>query len=98
MVTKRILVLIYLIALLPRLWQLGATPVYVDEVTWVVKGKEAIYALAKGNLDYFRNRAWWNDRKDTYAIGWPTVLASGLAHVILAGSGQYSLHWLDDMT
>ena len=96
MAIKKTLILIYFLTLLPRLYQLSATAVYPDEVTWMVKGKETIYALAKFNLDYFRH-AWWNDTTETYAIGLPVVVLNGLSHVLLAGTSKYSLHLLPDI-
>ncbi len=96
--TKKLLIpcLIYILALAPRLYKLSETAVYPDEITWMVKGKETIYALKNRNLNYFRN-AWWNSRKDTYAIGLPVVVLNGIFHVMLAGEGKFSLKLLPDI-
>lgn len=89
--------LIYFFALAIRIWGINEVGVYPDEVTWMVKGKESIYALFKGNLNYFRN-AWWNNSKDTYAISWPLVILNGSSHILFAGEGKYSLHFFSDIT
>lgn len=94
--TKKTLVLIYALTFFLRLYHLPDVAVYPDEITWMVKGKETIYALAKFNLNYFRH-AWWNDTSETYAIGLPVVILNGLFHVLLAGTGKYSLHLLPDI-
>lgn len=88
--------LILLIALLPRLYLGLESGVYPDEITWMVKGKEFVYALKSLNLDYFRH-AWWADTTETYAIGLPVVILSGLSHVLFAGCGKYSLHLFSDI-
>lgn len=88
---------IYIVGLIPRLYQLSSTGIYPDEITWMVKGKETIYALGKLNLNYFKT-AWWNDSKDTYAIGWPLVITNGISHVLFAGAGKHSLHFFSDLT
>lgn len=90
-------VLIYLFALTIRLWGINGVGVYPDEVTWMVKGKESIYALFKGNFNYFRN-AWWNNSKDAYAISWPLAILNGSSHILFAGDGKYSLHLFSDIT
>ncbi len=89
---------IYLLALLLRLINLSETAVYPDEITWMVKGKETIYAFKQLNIEYFRTQGWWKSDKDTYAIGLPLILLSGLSHVLLAGTGKFSLHLFSDIT
>ena len=88
--------LLYLVALLPRLLHLSGTTVYPDEITWMVKGKEFIYALGHLNLNYFSN-AWWQNTHDAYAIGIPLVFVNGLSHVLFAGAGKFSLHLFSDI-
>lgn len=63
----------------------------------MVKGKETIYALKNLNFDYFKYNAWWNSRKDGHAIGLPAVFLNGIFHVVLSGTGKYSLHLLPDI-
>ena len=84
---KKILLVIYLVTLFSRFYQLNNSIVYPDEVTWMVKGKETIYALAKLNISYFKT-AWWNDNTETYAIGLPVVVLNGL---FLFGNGLFML-------
>lgn len=94
--TAVIFVLIYLVALSVRLYRLSDVLVYVDEVTWMVKGKEAVYALKSLNLNYFRN-AWWESKTDSYAISWPLTISSGVSHILFAGTGKNSLHLFSDI-
>lgn len=68
----RLLLIVYLIALLPRLLFLGEAGIYSDEITWMVRGKEVVYSVLHRNLPYFHN-AWWNKKNDTEAIGLPLV-------------------------
>lgn len=96
MATKKIFLLLFLFTFLIRLIGIDKLTVYPDEVTWMVKGKEALYALKAFNLDYFRY-GWWNSTTDTYAIGWPMVILGGLSHIIFAGVGKFSLHLLPDI-
>lgn len=95
--TLLIILCLYFIGFFFRIYQLERTGIYPDEITWMVKGKEAIYALGKGNLSYYQNQAWWNDTEDGYAISWPMVITNGLSHVTLAGTGKYSLHLFSDL-
>lgn len=88
--------ILYFVTLLPRLFLLSGTTVYPDEITWMVKGKEFIYALGHFNLDYFAN-AWWQNTHDAYAIGIPLVFVNGLSHVLFAGAGKFSLHLFSDI-
>jgi len=92
----RLSIILYLFTAIIRLYQLNLTAVYPDEITWMVKGKEFLYSIAKRNLEYFHG-AWWNSTKDSYAIGIPVIVPSGLMYTSLAGSGKYSLKILPDI-
>lgn len=96
MATKKIFWLIFIFTFTIRLIGIDKLMVYPDEITWMVKGKEALYALKASNLDYFRHD-WWNSTTDSYAVGWPMVILGGLFHILLAGAGKYSLHLLPDI-
>jgi len=98
MVTKRSIaaVLLYTIALIPRSFQLEQTGVYPDEITWMVKGKEYLYALKNRDLTYLKN-AWWNNPKDSYAIGLPLAVTNGASHILFAGTGKFSLRIFSDI-
>lgn len=91
-----ILLGLFIVALLPRLYGLSKTEVYPDEISWMVFGKELVYALVKGNWSYF-SHAWWNDQTGTYAIGLPLTFLSGIFHIVFAGDGKYSLHFFSDI-
>lgn len=79
-------VFLLLFSLFFRLYLLGETTIYPDEISWMVRGKEAIYALKQFNLEFFRY-SWWNSNIGNEAIGWPISLLSA-SSLILLGSGQ----------
>jgi 4-amino-4-deoxy-L-arabinose transferase-like glycosyltransferase len=96
MATKKIFWLIFLFTFVIRVIGIDKLTIYPDEITWMVKGKEALYALKAFNLDYFKY-GWWNSLTDTYAIGWPMVIMGGLSHIIFAGAGKFSLNLISDI-
>lgn len=87
---------LFILAATLRLLAMAKAPIYDDEITWMVRGKETIYALIHHNLAYFRY-AWWTDTTETQAISLPLVFLNGGFHVLLAGAGKYSLHLLSDI-
>jgi hypothetical protein len=97
MATKKIFLTIYLFTLMFRLFRLPDTAVYPDEITWTVRGKEIVYSLIKGQWSYL-DHAWWNDKKEGQALGFPITVLGGISHVFLAGDGKYSLKLLSDIT
>ncbi len=92
----RFLILIYFVALLPRLFLIGRAGIYSDEITWMVRGKEVVYGMIHRNSNYFE-KAWWNKQNDTEAIGLPLVATSGMSYVFLAGDGKISLKLLPEI-
>jgi len=86
-----ILALLFLLTLLPRLYKLGETPLYPDEITWMVRAKETALALRTLNLDYFAD-AWWNIRGDTESIAIPLTVSAGFP-IIYLGKGQSVLSY-----
>jgi 4-amino-4-deoxy-L-arabinose transferase-like glycosyltransferase len=91
-----ILLIIYLISVIIRLYRLQDAAIYADEITWMVRGKEIIYALIHHNFDYFKY-AWWNKLDDTEAIGLPLTFLSGISFVIFTGAGKFSLGLFNDI-
>jgi len=87
-----IALLIFLIALLPRLYQIGQTPIFGDEVTWTVWGKEIIYSVINGNLGNYH--AWYNDTTEGHDIGFPLTPLIGISHIIFTGESRLGLGWL----
>lgn len=87
---------IYLLTLIFRLYSLSSSSIHMDEVIWMVNGKEFFYALLHHNFQYFQH-AWWNNPNETYAIGIPAVLSSGISQFFLAGAGKFSLHLFSDI-
>jgi 4-amino-4-deoxy-L-arabinose transferase-like glycosyltransferase len=87
---------LYLLAAILRLVALDKASIYGDEITWMVRSKETVYALIHTNWSYF-DHAWWLKTNESEAIGLPVVIAGGLMHIALAGAGKYGLHWLSDI-
>lgn len=80
-----LIITIFLIALVPRIYQLSETALFTDEVTWLVRGKETILALRALNFSHFQD-IWWNDTKQTEAIGIPLVIVNGLFSVLFGST------------
>lgn len=88
---------IYILGLIIRLISLDTAGIYSDEITWMVRGKEVVYAILHRNSSYFDN-AWWNKQNDTEAIGLPLVVTSGIPYVFLSeGGGRISLKVLPEI-
>lgn len=79
-------ILIVFLFLGTRLYKISETPVYPDEITWMVRAKETALAIKTGNINFF-NTAWWNIKDDTEAIGLPLSIISGFPLIYL-GKGQ----------
>lgn len=91
-----ILIVLFSLSLFLRVYQLGSTTIYPDEISWMVRGKEAFFALKQMNLSYFDN-AWWNSNKESEAIAWPTTLLAASSMVLVAkNQGDVSLNLFDD--
>lgn len=78
--------LLFLLFLGTRLYRLGETPIYPDEITWMVRGKETALAIKTKDLDFFKS-AWWTTKTDTEAIAIPLTAISGFP-IIYLGKGQ----------
>lgn len=80
-----------------KLYDLQATEIYPDEITWTVRSKEAFLALKTKNLAYFKE-AWWNNHRDTEAINLTTSILSGTFIFFLAQNQptHYSLEIMPD--
>ena len=89
-------IFLFILAATLRLLTMAKAPIYDDEITWMVRGKETIYALIHHNFTYFRY-AWWTDTTETQAISLPLVFLNGGFHILLAGAGKYSLHLFSDI-
>lgn len=90
------IVIIYFITLITRLIYFSEAPVYSDEITWMVRGKEFLYALIHFNTDYFKT-AWWTADYEVKAIGIPNAIINGSFHLLFAGTGKYSLKIFSDI-
>lgn len=96
--SKILLLCLFLIAFIPRVYNLDETEIYPDEITWMVRGKETFYAIKQLNFKYFET-SWWNIQNDTQAISLPLVLIDGPS-LILFGKNQstFNLGLFSDIT
>lgn len=92
-----LLTLLFVISLLPRAYQLDATEIYPDEITWTARSRESFLALKVGNPYYFKD-GWWKSTQDTEAINLPTAVISGASIFFLAKNQptHYSLNLFPD--
>lgn len=92
-----LLTLLFVISLLPRLYQLDATEIYPDEITWTARSRDSFLALKTSNLYYFKD-GWWKSTQDTEAINLPTAVISGTSIFFLAKNQptHYSLNLFPD--
>ncbi len=86
-----ILVFLFLLTLLPRLYRLSETPLYPDEITWMVRAKETALAIRTLNLDFF-SYAWWDIKSDTESIAIPLTTTVGFP-IIYLGKDQSILSY-----
>ncbi len=93
-----VFLLLFVIALLPRLYHLDQTTIYPDEISWMVRGKETLYAASKLNLNYF-NSVWWNDPREHESIALPLILSNAPTQLILGKNpSNLSLKFFADYT
>lgn len=93
---RNFLLSIFFLTFFVRILFFKDAPIYSDEITWMVRGKETVYSVFKGNLAYFKS-AWWTKSDDTEAIGLPLVFLNGPFQIFLAGSSKYSLKLVSDI-
>lgn len=91
-----IFLILYLLAFFPRVYRLQDTGVHMDEVIWMSNSKTFVYGLRGLYFNQIKN-AWWNDTKETYAIGIPAMITSGAFLVFFAGVSRLSVHLLSDI-
>ncbi len=87
-----IYLVIFLVSFIPRIYQIDKSPIYPDEITWMVRAKETFLAVRTFNFNhiitYFRSyNAWWNVNNDTEAISLPLVSITG-PFIAYLGNGQ----------
>jgi len=90
-------VLLFFITLIPRVYNLQATEIYPDEITWAVRSKETFYGIKAGNL-FTYSEPWWKTKNDTEAVNLPTTIAGGASMFLLATNQptNYSLELVPD--
>lgn len=77
---------------MPRIYRISQSPIFPDEITWMVRAKETFLAVRTFNPEWIRNyfkssNAWWNIKNDTEAISLPLVAATG-PFIAYLGKGQ----------
>lgn len=78
------------LSLFVRLYNLEGHSLIADEVTWMVRAKELIYATRAGNLHFFET-AWWTRTDDVEAISLVNTFLSGLMYYFtVEGQSHYS--------
>ncbi|KKP48325.1 MAG: hypothetical protein UR39_C0001G0120 [Candidatus Woesebacteria bacterium GW2011_GWA1_33_30] len=93
---SKTILIIYFITLFVRLWNFPNHPIYSDEITWMTRSKELIYALSKWNTEFLKT-AWWTYQGETPAIGLPLSIVSGISQIVFAGQSKYSLNIFSDI-
>ena len=90
--THYIVFLLFVIAIVPRIYRFSQQPIYTDEITWMVRAKETFLALRTFNRQHIKNyfqssNAWWVNDNDTEAIALPLTAATG-PFIAYLGIGQ----------
>ena len=84
--------LLFLIAFIVRCYGLSKSPIFPDEITWMVRAKESFLALRTFNWGYIQGffngpNAWWRIDNDTQSIATPLALIIG-PFIAYLGKGQ----------
>jgi hypothetical protein len=92
--TKFKVFLLFIVAFVPRIFNLGGHVVFVDEITWMSRAKD-VYAAVRTLSWSPYNTNWWLSTTTTEAIGLPVTFLSSLTMTYL--SPGYSIHSLNIM-
>jgi hypothetical protein len=85
-------IILFLIAFLPRIVNLGGHSLFADEITWMVRAK-GVYAAVHSHIFSFFDNGWWLDTKASEPIGIPMAFLGGVAMTYLSpGYSNYSLN------
>lgn len=86
-----VLISLFLIAATVRIYNLTGHGLLADELTWMVRSKELIYAVRARNLDFF-DSAWWTIKGDVQALSLVNTFFSGLFYYFtVLGQSRHSL-------
>ena len=88
------ILLLFIIALLPRIIGLGQHDIFVDEITWMSRCKD-VYAAVRTLSWNSGNSNWWLTPGIAEAIGLPVTFLGGISMTYL--SPGYSVHSLNIM-
>lgn len=67
---------IFLVAIVPRIWNLSGNSVFIDEIWWMERGRYLIHNLLDFNLINLQ-KGWWQFN-NTVALGLPAAFLIGL--------------------
>ena len=75
--------LLFVIAFLPRIFNLGGHGVFVDEITWMSRSKDVYAAVRTGTWSPY-NAVWWLNEGVAESIGLPITFLSGVSMAFLS--------------
>lgn len=90
--SKLKIILLFIIAFLPRVFDLGGNSLFADEITWMSRSKAVYAAVRSGVWEYFKT-GWWLDKTMAEPIGIPVTFLGGVAMTYLTPG--YSSHSLN---
>ena len=87
-----------LLALGIRIYNLEGHSLFMDELLWMYRGKQLVFAYKQLNLDFFRNGGWWF-LDNAASLGIPMGFLIGLVEILFVPhQSSFSLGWLPDIT
>jgi len=94
-------ILFFILAFIPRIYKISQSPMFPDEIIWMVRAKETFLAVRTFNsnhiINYFKDSGWWNIQNDTESIALPLVAMTGPFIAYLGvGGGILSRNVLPD--
>lgn len=90
--SKLKIIILFTVAFLPRVINLGGNSLFADEITWMSRSKAVYAAVRSGVWEYF-NSGWWLDKTMAEPIGLPVAFLGGVAMTYLTPG--YSSHSLN---
>jgi hypothetical protein len=88
--------ILFLVAILPRVVCLNGHSLFADEITWMVRGK-GVYAAVHSRVFSYFNNGWWLDTTTSEPIGLPMAFLGGAAMAYLSsGYSHYTLNMAQD--
>ena len=80
-----------------RVYNLEGHSLFMDELFWMYRGKQIVFAYKQLNMDFFKNGGWWF-LDNAASLGIPMGLLVGLVEVLFVpNQSSVSLGWLSDI-